>query len=259
MKERAAVSGSHGFIGEALVSKLKETHDVYRLSRGEEFINAKKIFDLAAFGNISHQKDPRAIYQANVLRLVSLLESTKAQDYDCFVVTSSLAVNLPVKTFYSESKIAAEKVAQKYAEEYDKPIVIIRPASVYGPYDYSGHLIPKIIKSCRTGEKMPFVPHPHHDFIFIDDFIDAVLKVSDNAKDCRGHVFEIGTGISYSNKEILETIESLMGKQANIEYVDSMRSFDTDRWIANTWDIRALGWEPKYTLKEGLRRTIYES
>lgn len=250
MKERYAISGSHGFIGERLVTKLEQQDQlVDRLGRGG-FIppEAQIIFDLASYGNLAHQAEKvKEIYKANFIRVLDELPQLRPEQR--FIYVSSSSVMLPVQTFYSSSKKAAEELIQRWVEKYDTPACIVRPFTIIGPGEHQEHLIPKLINSCLTDEEMPFVAEPVHDFLHVDDFIEALILIARNVPEHKGEVFEVGSGQQHTNQEVKEIIEKLLNKKANIKPVAQMRTYDTAKWVANTTKIKALGWKPEKNLE----------
>src|SRR3990167_3575627 len=152
--ERYAISGSHGFLGEYLMARIPEAK---RMGRGGFVpVNTDVIFNLAAYGNLTGQEDIKSIYQANLIAVINAVESLGANQKFVFVSTSS--VNLPVQTYYSASKKAAEEALKISGAN----IAIVRPASVTGKGEQSIHLIPRLIDSCLNGTFVPFVPGPTH-------------------------------------------------------------------------------------------------
>ncbi len=147
---KIAISGSHGFIGEHLFKTLFSLgHSVFRLDReGNLPTQVDWIFDLAAYGNFHYQTEPEKIYQANVTRLVKLLQKTK--DIKGMICISSASVVLPRTTFYAASKLAVESLVKAWVQEYGTPIVVVRPSTITGPGDAPHHLIPALISSCAS-------------------------------------------------------------------------------------------------------------
>ena len=242
------VTGSHGFIASHLIEKLGE-ENVIRLNR-EGFVPEKLegIIDLAAFGNLSgHKSDPRETYLANLSRIIELthqINRTNTFEYLIYISTSS--VQLPHQTYYSASKKACEEFLKVFSRDNDFPVAIIRPFTIIGIGEHEEHLIPTLIRSALTDESMPFVSKPHHDFLDVRDFVEAIIKVRDNIKDMRGEVFEVGSGISLSNLEIKNRVEKLTDTKIKVNEVESMRKYDTTEWISNNEKIARLGWKPKY-------------
>ena len=258
MQERSLVTGSHGFLGERLVQKLEQQeHSVFRGDReGSCPKGVDYIFDLASYGNLYEQIDLEEIYRANVMRLLYLLENANEQDYKGFVVTSTNSVWLPKTSFYTASKVAAEALVKAWVEKFSKPIVIVRPFSVTGVGEQTSHLIPKLIRSCLYGEEMPFVDWPAHDFIDIDDVVNAFIVASQNAQNYSGQVFEAGTGKQYTNEYVKNIVEEITRKKANLKPVDKMRSYDTTLWLANNSSLKTLGWKQTKTLEQSIAEMV---
>lgn len=260
IKERWAISGSHGFIGSHLVDKIirDKEKDLALIGRYASFMRDTKVFiDCASFGNLPSQFDISETYNANTLRAINLILQNHTVDYKAFVAISTSSVGLPVQTYYSLSKKATEAFAQQYARDFDKPVVVVRPYSITGVGEQSEHLIPKLIDSCINGTRMKFVPDPVHDFLDIDDFVSGIFKVVDYAKDSPGAIFPIGSGKQYSNQEVLDIVERVTGKKANVEVVDNMRKYDTTEWVADLTMMSAIGWEPEKTLEQSITE-MYE-
>lgn len=251
-----AISGSNGFIGSHLCKKLESLgHEVKRIERDGSFKGrADWIFDCGAYGNLFGQDDENEMYEANVEKLNNLL----TRDCKSLIYISSSSVGLETQTEYSKSKKEAEDDLKASVKLYEVPAVIVRPYTVIGTREPVIHLIPKLIKSCMFGEKMPFVPGPVHDFIDVRDLVDALILIAGNSDKYKGEVFEIGSGISTPNWEIKDLVEDVTGSKANIEIVDSLRPYDTKDWKSDNTKIKSLGWEPKYTLKQSIFNMVSE-
>lgn len=252
MKERQAtyVTGASGFIGKHLCERLDNfvaiPHDkieTYPLKPYDYF------YFLSAYGNMAQHTDEKAILQANINDLVSIIRKTDFNDIKGFVFTSTSSIKLPIQTMYSRTKRAAEEILLSFTEKYGAPIVIIRPFSVTGVGEQESHLIPTLIRSCLSGEEMDFVSYPVHDFIDVEDLISGIqFLVERGAKG----IFELGTGEGYSNELVKEMVEEVTGKKANVREVRNMRSYDTIEWVSKNPRVRNMGWSPRKTLKQSI-------
>jgi len=248
------ISGSRGFLGGRLAERLEQYIRVTRLDRSGELPGGIDIvYDLAAYGNYHDQKDPQETYRANVMRVLTMLD--QANQDQMFILTSSNAVKLDHKTYYTASKLALEGLAQAFTNEKGLKIACVRPFSITGIGEQKRHLIPKLIDSCLNGTQMPFVPEPAHDFLDVDDFVDALLMIAERGQ-MRGEVYEIGSGKQYTNQEVREIVEDITGNSANVEIVKSMRSYDSREWRSNNGRIASLGWEPKKDLRQSIEEMI---
>lgn len=134
------------------------------------------------------------------------------------------------------------------------PTLVIRPFSVYGPGEPSKRFIPKIYTAAINN--MPLTVGPGvHDFIYIDDFVDGLIKALE--LDICG-ILNLGSGKQYSNIEVMQVFENVMNKSINWSFDSSLhRSFDTDCWVCDTNYIhQVLNWLPPTTLSEGISRYV---
>lgn len=260
------ISGTNGFIGSSIaIHLMKKGQEVRSIPRDllynyfelKEYLELEKpdvIIHLAAYGNHSHQKDLDQIVSANIGCTCTLLQASKDIDYKAFINTSTSSVHLPRQTFYSASKKATEEICKAFSQEYKKNIISVRPFSVYGPGEADFRFIPTVIRSIKNGEEFSLAPNPTHDWIYIEDFISGVLTVVEHAGVLYEKSIDIGTGISYTNRQVVEEIEKISGEKA--EYNTGVsKNYDSREWVCKDESLRSLGWKPKYTLSEGLRKT----
>jgi nucleoside-diphosphate-sugar epimerase len=269
------VTGASGFIGQHLLTRFPKRNIITIPHKYLASIEPlKKIFEndppdyiyhLAGFGNMAHQEDEVETVHANVNCLMNLLLASKDFNYKAFINISSSSVygikthpmhetnSLESKTFYGATKIAGELLVRAFVEKYDKPIVNVRPFSVYGPGEASYRLIPTIIRCIKNNEPMPIAPG-QHDWIEIEDFLDALMFIQEAAEEYKGKAINVGTGTQYDNYDVLKKL-CLIGKINNpnklpLTHINNLRSYDT--WQADNSLIKSLGWMPKYSLQEGL-------
>lgn len=230
------VSGHSGFIGQAIdrwfnVTAIPRLNSIEAYS---EFFQAHKpdeIIHLAAYGNHYDQKDVRQTVEANIMNTYHILEALKDFSYKRFYNVSSSSVLLSHQTWYSITKACAEKFAMFYPN-----VVNIRPYSVYGPGEAAHRFIPTVIRHLKSGECMKLDEFAVHDWIYVDDFIDALFDGKT----------EIGTGIATQNFTVVQFLEDISGLK--LKYIPAhLRDYDNDNWKCP---------EPvnyRYNLYEGLK------
>lgn len=266
-----AISGSHGFVATKLAERVP-TKPIPRKLLGD--INAlvkhlssvETVIHCAVYGNYSFQEGDDEAFKVNVVYTFNILEAAKRAGVKNFIFfSSSYELGTKVEpmheemvarpeTIYGVTKACGTQLTRHYAKYLNTAIV--RPFSVMGLGEQDYHLIPTIIKSCLHGNKMKFVPEPVHDFIDVEDLCSGVLLVLENIEKVNGEIFNLGCGKQYTNQEVLEMVERLTGKKANIEIVGQIRSYDSNFWMADNRKIRALGWRKTKTLEESIKEMI---
>lgn len=274
----AAVTGSNGFIGSHLVKALEAKGiEVFRIDRKllqhQERLQAvimnirpDYIFHLSAYGNMANQKDEQEIFDANVVGTFNLLEAIKNLSYKAFINVGSSSeygkkdypmheMMLPeADTFYGCSKVASTYLCRAFAKQLTKPIVTVRPFSVYGPEEAEFRFIPQVIKHLKENRVMNVDTGANHDWIYIDDMIDGLLTVSQHARELFGQVIDIGTGVEHSNQEVISVLEDLAGKHLEVNVFDNTRPNDSKVWVDGSGKLLKYGWVPSWKLRDGLEK-----
>jgi nucleoside-diphosphate-sugar epimerase len=147
---------------------------------------------------------------------------------------------------------------RQYAESTGFPAVELRLFSVYGPGEGPHRFIPTLLRAAITGERMPLVAGPKHDFIYVEDVLDACLCATRVAT-APGAVFNIGSGVSRANQEVVEMARQVTGRPIPIaEAPHSGSPSDRAFWCADISAARErLAWAPRHSLPEGLAATYH--
>ncbi len=231
-------------------------------------INPDYIIHLASYGNSSNENNFKKIIDVDILGLINLLLASETINYKKLVICGSSSEygfkNKPMKetdylepnSYYSAAKGSATLLAQSYAIKENKQIVVLRPFSVYGPFEENNRFIPVIIKKALKKEKILVTKESvKRDFIFIDDIVNAFYKAM-KTKLNYGEIINIGTGKQCSNKQIVKKLEKILKIKLKIG-IFPKRAWDTNNWVSdNSKAKKLLKWTPKYSLEQGLKKTI---
>jgi nucleoside-diphosphate-sugar epimerase len=212
----------------------------------------------------------QATLQANVLGTSNLLESTASLDYRRFVHFGSSLEYGPAagplrentfprpRTYYGVTKAAATLLCQQAARGGSRPVVVLRPFNVYGPWEAPHRLVPTAIAAAlHEGEMALTAPGYRRDWVYVDDVVDACLLAL-AAEEIAGEVINIGSGRQHGNEDIVGMVEALTGHTIRVRRGEHPpRPWDRPAWVADmAKSKRLLGWEPRHSLREGLARTI---
>jgi len=166
------------------------------------------------------------------------------------------------RSIYSVTKLACEKHCLALYQWYGYPVTIIRNFNTYGENQnlgaYAG-VITAFISNALRNE--PIFIHGDgtqtRDFLYVEDNARAYSMLVDKVDSAKGEVFNIGTGKETSINELAKKIIALRDTKSIIVHMPNPRTADLPALCADFSKIKEkLGWEPLFTLEEGLRRTM---
>lgn len=162
---------------------------------------------------------------------------------------------------YSASKIGADAIASSFHNAFDLPLVVVRPFNTYGPRQSSRAVIPTIITQIASGATSIKLGDlsPTRDFNYVADTCRGFIELAE-CDDAIGEVVNIGSNNEISIGDTLALIGDLMGADPQI-FKDNQRLRPDNSevfrlWCDNTRIRELTGFEPEYSLREGLARTI---
>ncbi len=279
------ITGSRGFIGSRLSKKFEEPIEfdilidkrmsVLNKEALSFFIEEKKpnvIIHLAANPlAVKSVEDPIYDMNLNILGTLNLLEACKNLDLDLLLFTSTAYVNgepkyvpmdenhppLPTSP-YGISKLACERYCEFYHKKYKIPISIIRFFNIYAEGQPSGFVIPDVInnifKSTNGIVKLRGSEEDSRDFLYLDDLVDAIVKVVE--KKIVGETINLGGGENITILDLAQKIAKIMNKNIKFECA-KVENVKISKLYADISKAKALlGWTPKTPLEEGLRKVI---
>ena len=170
----------------------------------------------------------------------------------------------PSNSAYAVAKIAGINMCQAYRRQYGFNAIALMPTNLYGPNDNfdhnSGHVLPSLIakfhgsleKSEHWIVNLWGDGSPKREFLHVDDLAEAAYTCME--KYDSDEVINIGTGEDVTIKELAETIVGVTGYKNNVKW-HTDKPNGTPRKVLNVDKIKALGWEPKIGLREGIEST----
>lgn len=158
---------------------------------------------------------------------------------------------------YSASKAASDHLVRAYHETYGLPVTISNCSNNYGPYQYPEKLIALAITNLIQDKKIPLYGEGMNvrDWLYVEDHCEALEKVILEGK--IGETYCIGGEEEKKNVEVLGQILNEFGLGDDmIETVEDRAGHDF-RYAMDITKIRTeLGWEPKVSFADGVKKTI---
>jgi UDP-glucose 4-epimerase len=224
----------------------------------------------AAQAGVRANIEPKKYEAVNVQGTLNFLEAARDHGVERFVLASSSSVygkprslpyvedhaTTPVSA-YGVSKLAAERYAMIYAEQYGVPAVALRYFTVYGPRMRPNMAISNFVSRCMNGE--PPVVYGDgtqtRDFTYVSDVVRANLTLLDtDAAD--GEVMNIGSTDNIAVEDLAEVVRDELAPALELEY-DERHDADAEHTHADVSKSGELiGYEPTTSIREGVGRFI---
>lgn len=289
------VAGHRGLVGSSIVKVLKErgyTNIITKTRQELDLLNQKDVanffeqerpeyvFDAAAkvggiYANDTYSAD--FIYE-NIQIQTNLIHSSWKYGVDKFLFLGSVCIypkyaEIPVKEeslltgyleptndAYAVAKISGIKMLQAYRKQYGMKSVSLMPSNLYGPGDNfhpdNGHVIPAMITKFNNsdGKKVTFWGDgtPKREFLYAEDLADACLFAMDHFENAE--LVNVGSGENVSIKELATKVSSVVNYTGNIDW-DTSRPNGTPNRPLDCSKMNKIGWKPKHTLSQGLKKT----
>ncbi len=154
---------------------------------------------------------------------------------------------------YGITKLAGERLCGLYQKNFGVPFVALRYFTVYGPRQRPDMAFHKFFKSILEDEAIPIYGDglQTRDFTFISDVVAANLAAA-TVPEAVGEIFNIGGGSRVVLKQVLDTMEEIVGKPIKRNYIEKAMG-DARHTAADVSKAqRILGYQPQVCLTEGL-------
>lgn len=165
----------------------------------------------------------------------------------------------PTNDAYAIAKIAGIKMCQAYRSQYGFNAISLMPTNLYGPNDNfdleNSHVLPALIRKFHEAKDKVILwgnGSAMREFLHVDDLAEACFTCMKYYND--SEPINIGTGKDITIKELAKLIIEVVGFTGDLEW-DITKPNGTPRKVLNIEKIKSFGWEPKITLKEGIKST----
>lgn len=164
---------------------------------------------------------------------------------------------------YAIAKIAGIKLCESYNRQYGTNYVSAMPTNLYGPgdnYDLNNsHVLPALMRKAheaKLGQQAAVTVWgsglPKREFLHVDDLAGACVFLMENR--VKDGIYNVGTGVDVTIRELAETIFSIVGFSGRIEF-DATKPDGTPRKLLDVSRLNALGWKASIRLIDGIRKT----
>jgi GDP-L-fucose synthase len=249
------------YLAAALVGGIKANND-----RPAEFITENLLIQTNVIHAAHRAGVPRLLFLGSSCIYPRLAEQPMREDA---LMTGPLEAT---NEAYAVAKIAGIKMCESYRRQFGCDFRSVMPTNLYGPHDnfdlQSSHVLPALLRKFHQAvqQSARSVPvwgsgRPRREFLHVDDMADACVHLMELAPetywpvagDRCSHV-NVGSGTDLSIAELAELIGRVAGFQGAIEF-DATMPDGTPRKLLDVSRLRALGWQARIGLEDGIRHT----
>lgn len=268
----------------AKIDLVTETDKLDELFAKEKFDG---VIHMAAYIQMGESYEKPAMYfRNNVVGALNLLEAMTKHKVSNFVFSSTAGVygepkKIPIEEDdpkepanpYGETKLMTERMLSWFEKACGLKFISIRyfnaagaalDGSIGSDQPNESHLIPNAVIAALKGEEFEIFGGDYdtpdgtcvRDYIHVLDLTQAhILALNVLAKGAGSNIYNAGTGRGYSNKEVVEMVKKVVGKDFKVK-IGPRRAGDAAKLIASNEKIKKdLGWTPKYSLEEIVKST----
>ncbi|VXD19112.1 GDP-L-fucose synthase [Marinoscillum sp. 108] len=167
---------------------------------------------------------------------------------------------------YAIAKIAGIKLCETYRAQYGVDFISAMPTNLYGPNDNydlaNSHVLPALIRKFHTAKATDAqevsiwgTGSPLREFLHVDDLAEACLFLMENYSSEK--TINVGFGEDLSIKDLALMVKDVVGFSGALVF-DSTKPDGTPRKLMDSSKLRALGWMPKISLADGIRKVYSE-
>jgi UDP-glucose 4-epimerase len=238
------------------------------------FKGADTVIHFAANADVRFGTEhPRRDLEQNTIATFNVLEAMRANGIRRIAFSSTGSVygeaatiptpenaEFPVQTsLYGASKLAGEGLIAAYSEGFGFQSCIFRFVSILGERYTHGHVFdfykqlladPKRLRVLGNGKQ-------RKSYLYVQDCVDAILLAMEKAQS-KVNIFNLGVDTYCEVNDSIGWISETLGVKPQLEYTGGDRGWigDNPFIFLDTRKIRALGWKPKLSIREGVVRTV---
>lgn len=263
---------------EVIKGDIRDRSDVFRASKGMD-----TIFHLAYINGTEYfYNEPRLVLEVGAKGTLNVLDAAIDSKVSNFIFASSSEVyqspwliptpeNIPLtipdvknaRFSYGGGKILGELLTLHYTQNIRMRRIIFRPHNVYGPQMGWEHVIPQLIKKVylassgfkkeRAAISIQGSGEESRSFCYIDDAIEGILTCAEKGED--REIYNVGMSDEISINGLVREIGNMLKIKITTQS-EPLKPGSAKRRCPDINKLKKLGFRPKVSLREGLRRTI---
>ncbi len=271
-----------------IIGKSSSELDLRNQDAVMSFVKAEKpdvIIDAAARvgGILANNNYPFQFLMENLQIQINLIDAAHKLDVQKFIFLGSSCIYPklapqplkeeylltdtlePTNEWYAIAKITGVKACQAIRKQYGKDFVSLMPTNLYGIYDNfdleTSHVLPAMIRKfheAKVNDNSAVTlwgsGSPMREFLYVDDMANSVIFALKN--ELPEHLYNVGTGIDITIKELAETIQKKVGHSGEILW-DNSKPDGTPRKLMDISKMHNLGWKHEVNLDSGIEKTYH--
>jgi UDP-glucose 4-epimerase len=238
------------------------------------FKGGEAVFHLAANADVRFGTEhPRRDLEQNTIATYNVLESMRANGIKKIAFSSTGSVYgespvvptpedgpFPIQTsLYGASKAAGEGLISAYCEGFGFQSCIFRFVSILGERYTHGHVFDFYHKLKADPTRLPVLGNgkQRKSYLYVQDCIDAILLAMDQSRE-KVNIYNLGVDGYCEVNDSIGWISQELGVTPKLEYSGGDRGWigDNPFIFLDTKKIQALGWKPKFGIREGVIKTV---
>ena len=258
--------------------KNNAAFEVIRRDISEPFnIEADFIINLACPASVPHyQKDPLKTMKDNVYGIFNVMENARRLKIPVLHTSTSEVYGSPsvhpqpenyngnvnpvsIRSCYDEGKRAAETVMFDYHRQYGTDIKVIRVFNTYGPkmLENDGRVVSNFVVQALRGEDLTVYGNGKQtrSFCYVSDLIDGIMLFIEDKSGFTGPV-NMGNNYEFTIADFAKLVLSITGSKSKIKFIELPKDDPIQRNPDLTLAKKTLGYNPKVSIEEGLKKTV---
>lgn len=253
-----------------------EIEDYFLLERTINEYEVDTVFHLAAQTIVTiANRNPLSTFESNIKGTWNVLEACRRNPLVKRIVVASsdkaygdqeklpYDENTPLEGRhpYDVSKSCSDLLCRAYFRTYKLPVCVTRCGNFYGGGDLNfNRIVPGTIRSILNNER-PIVRSDGtliRDYFYIEDAVEAYLLLAEKMEELniQGEAFNFSNEIQVTVLELVKKVIKLMGSNLKPKILNEATNEIEHQYLSAKKAREILAWKPKYTLEEGLKKTI---